>query len=148
VTFHWAARAIDLWLAAVGGLRFLWQRVPGDLLGYMVMRGSGIGQPNRIVQLDDVTALVVEDARVGRYFDSGWMAISAQTVGRYVFCRQTIDRRTLIHESEHIRQWRRFGPVYLPLYFGSSLVALLRGRHPYDDNVFEIAARRRAERET
>jgi hypothetical protein len=145
VTFHWAARAIDLWLAAPRVIRLVWQLLPGDLLGYMVMRCSGIRRPSRVVTLDDVTALVVEDPRVGRYLDSGWMAIHAQAVGRYVFCRQTIDRRTLVHESEHIRQWRRFGPVYLPLYFGSSLLAIVRRRHPYDDNIFEIAARRRAE---
>jgi hypothetical protein len=148
VTFHWAARTIDLWLAALGGVRLAWARIPGDLLGYMVMRCSGIRRPSRVVRMDDVTALVVEDHRVGRYLDSGWMAIYAQTLGRYVFCRQAIDRRTLAHESEHIRQWRRFGPVYLALYFGSCALALARGRHPYDDNVFEVAARRRAERET
>jgi hypothetical protein len=139
---------MDFWLSAVRWLRLAWQKVPGDLLGLTVMRASGIHRPTRVVTLDDVTAVVVEDPRVGRYLDSGWMAIHAQTVGRYVFCRVPLDERTLVHESEHIRQWRRWGPLYLPLYFGSSGLALLRGRHPYDDNWFEVAARRRVDRES
>jgi hypothetical protein len=119
---------MDFWLSAVRWLRLAWQKVPGDLLGLTVMRASGIHRPTRVVTLDDVTAVVVEDPRVGR--------------------RVPLDERTLVHESEHIRQWRRWGPLYLPLYFGSSGLALLRGRHPYDDNWFEVAARRRVDRES
>jgi len=147
LVFYRASQLIDLWLAALRGLCRAWRTLPGDLLGFMVMRGSGISRPTRVVDAGDVTALVVEDPRIGRYLDTGFMPIHAQAVGRYVFCRVPLDDRTLSHECEHIRQWRRFGPLYLPLYFGSSGLAVLRRRHPYDDNAFERAARR-AERDT
>jgi len=147
LVFYRASQLIDLSLAAIEGFRRLWRTLPGDFLGFTVMRGSGVRRPTRVVEVGDVTALVVEDPRVGRYLDTGFMRIHAQTVGRYVFCRGPLDERILAHECEHIRQWRRFGPLYLPLYFGSSALAVLRGRHAYDDNAFEAAARR-AERDT
>ncbi|MGD0017969.1 MAG: hypothetical protein ABSD62_01830 [Candidatus Limnocylindrales bacterium] len=148
MVFFRASQLIDLWLAAAKGVRWAWRTLPGDLLGFMVMRCSGVSRPNRMSEAGDVTALVVEDPRVGRYLDTGFMPIHAQTVGRYVFCRGPMDERVLAHECEHIRQWRRFGPLYLPLYFGLSLVGVLRGRRPYFDNRFEVAARRRAELDT
>jgi hypothetical protein len=37
----------------------------------------------------------------------------------------------MAHECEHIRQWERLGPLYLPAYFGSSALAFLRGRRSY-----------------
>ena len=143
MTFHWAARTIDAWLAAVRAVRLAWRMLPGDLLGLMVMRGSGIPKPNRTAAEGDVTALLVEDPRVGRYLDTGLMPIYAQTVGRYVFCRVPIDDRILAHEMEHVRQWQRLGPLYLPAYFASSGLALLRGLHPYGANRYEEAARQR-----
>jgi hypothetical protein len=76
------------------------------------------------------------------------MPVRAQTVGRYVFAREILPPEIVAHECEHIRQWERFGPFYLPLYFSSSALVLLRGRRAYWDNAFESAARRRAERET
>ena len=152
--FSWGAALIDAWLAVVGGLTGVagkasraWKALPGDLLGLIVMRGSGIAAPNRTVDAGDVTALVVEDPRVGRYLDLGLIPIHAQTLGRYVFCRGPLDDRTLAHECEHIRQWQRWGPLYLALYFGSSGFAFLSGRHAYRDNRFETAARARADRD-
>jgi hypothetical protein len=44
------------------------------------------------------------------------------------------------HEHVHVRQYERWGPLMLPLYLGSSLVAWLRGQDPYRDNVFEREA--------
>jgi hypothetical protein len=143
VTFHWAARTIDAWLAAVEWLRRTWRILPGDLLGFMVMRGSGVRKPNRTAAEGDVTALLVEDPRVGRYLDTGAMPIYAQTLGRYIFCRGPIDERILAHEMEHVRQWQRLGPLFLPAYFASSGLALVGGRHPYRANRYEEAARRR-----
>jgi hypothetical protein len=68
----------------------------------------------------------------------------AQAVGRYVFCRGHVDDHTLAHEAEHIRQWRRLGPLYLPIYLGASMWR--RARRGEFDNFMEAAARRRAER--
>ncbi len=49
------------------------------------------------------------------------------------------------HEQVHVRQYERWGPLFLPAYALASLVALGRGRHAYVDNVFEVEARRVAE---
>ena len=48
------------------------------------------------------------------------------------------------HEHVHVRQYERWGVLFFPLYLGSSLVQLLRGRDPYRDNCFEREAYRRA----
>ncbi len=158
MVFHWAAAILDFWLASWRGarawlgrparVRRLWRALPGDLLGILVMRGCGIARPTREVESGDVTAVLVEDPRVGRWFDTQLMPVTAQTLGRYVFARGRIPADILAHECEHIRQWERFGPFYLAMYFGSSALALLRGREAYWANHFEAAARSRAVRET
>ena len=48
------------------------------------------------------------------------------------------------HEQVHVRQYERWGVLLFPLYLGSSLVQLARGRDPYRDNCFEREAYRRA----
>lgn len=52
-----------------------------------------------------------------------------------------IPERVLDHEMVHVRQYERWGPLFLPMYGISSLVSLLRGRHFYRDNHFELQAR-------
>jgi hypothetical protein len=153
--FHWAAIIVDAWLAvvrgarsAVGGrtpVRGLWRTLPGDLLGLVVMRGCGVHGPTRMVEAGDVTAILVEDPRIGRWFDTHVMPIRAQTLGRYVLSRGPVPADILAHECEHIRQWERYGPFYLALYAGASAAAVLRRKQPYWDNHFEAAARRRAD---
>jgi hypothetical protein len=51
------------------------------------------------------------------------------------------------HEHEHVAQYERWGPFFLPAYFAGSLAALVRGGHPYRDNPFEVAARAAEHRE-
>ena len=95
----------------------------------------------------DVSAVLIEDHRVRLWFRAQLIPVRAQTLGHYVFACEPVPAGIIAHECEHIRQWGRFGPFYLPLYFGSSALALLRGRRPYWDNAFESAARARAERD-
>jgi hypothetical protein len=161
VGFRYAALVMDVWLgvvhwlhrfyhdrdAARTALREAWRALPGDALGMAVMRGCGVEAPTRIVQSGDVTAVMVEDPRVERWFRAHPMPVQAQTLGRYILARGPVPPDILAHEVEHIRQWSRFGPLYLPAYFGSSAAAWLQGRRFYWDNAFEAAARRRAELE-
>ena len=44
------------------------------------------------------------------------------------------------HERVHVCQYERWGILFVPLYFGSSIVQLLSGRDPYLDNRFEREA--------
>ena len=55
-----------------------------------------------------------------------------------------VDRAALsaarAHEQVHVRQYERWGPLFVPAYLLSSLVQLVRGRRPYLDNRFEREA--------
>jgi len=44
------------------------------------------------------------------------------------------------HEHVHVRQYERWGPLFLPAYLLNSLWQWLKGRRPYRDNVFEREA--------
>jgi hypothetical protein len=44
------------------------------------------------------------------------------------------------HEQVHVRQYERWGPLFVPAYLLSSLLQLVRGRRPYLDNRFEREA--------
>lgn len=44
------------------------------------------------------------------------------------------------HEQVHVRQYEKWGLFFFPLYLGSSLLQLARGRDPYRDNCFEVEA--------
>lgn len=50
---------------------------------------------------------------------------------------------TRVHERVHVRQYERWGPLFIPLYLLASLALLLRGRDPYRQNPFEREAFRR-----
>ena len=44
------------------------------------------------------------------------------------------------HERVHVRQYERWGLLFVPLYLADSLWQALQGRHPYRDNRFERPA--------
>ena len=44
------------------------------------------------------------------------------------------------HEMVHVRQYERWGPVFIPAYLLCSLVLLMRGRDAYRENPFEREA--------
>jgi hypothetical protein len=47
---------------------------------------------------------------------------------------------TRAHERVHVRQYERWGPLFLPAYGIASIVAVARGRPAYRGNAFEIEA--------
>ena len=63
---------------------------------------------------------------------------TAMTLGYVILSAEPVAGSLLIHEREHIRQSRRWGPLFIPAYL---LLAIAYGynRHP-----FEIAARHAA----
>jgi hypothetical protein len=69
------------------------------------------------------------------------LAFSAMTLGHVILA---VDRAALAqlrqHEHVHVRQYERWGPLFVPAYLLSSLVQLLRGRDPYRENHFERQA--------
>lgn len=48
--------------------------------------------------------------------------------------------RTRRHERVHVRQYERWGVLFVPAYLTFSLGLLIRGRDPYRDNPFEREA--------
>ncbi|MBX3425406.1 MAG: hypothetical protein KF688_06980 [Pirellulales bacterium] len=44
------------------------------------------------------------------------------------------------HELVHVRQYERWGPLFVPAYFACSAWIWLRGGDPYHDNPFEREA--------
>ena len=96
---HWLARSFHDRDAAQAAIRDAWRGLPGDALGMAVMRGCGIEAPTRIGQSGGVTAVMVEDPRVERWFRAHLMPVQAQTLGRYILARGLGAERTAIPES-------------------------------------------------
>ena len=44
------------------------------------------------------------------------------------------------HEWVHVRQYERWGPLFLPAYLLSSALLWIAGRNPYWENPFEVEA--------
>lgn len=66
---------------------------------------------------------------------------SALTLGHVVIaCDAAALRLTRAHERVHVRQYERWGPLFLPAYFAASLWAAASGKHCYLDNWFEREA--------
>ena len=79
-------------------------------------------------------------ARVARILPGSYRFV-AITFGHVIL---GIDHRLLAevrcHEHVHVRQYEKWGPLFVPLYLGSSLVQFVRGRDPYRHNCFEREA--------
>lgn len=73
------------------------------------------------------------------------MHFEAITLGHVVLGRtEAVLSCMRAHERVHVRQYERWGVLFFPLYAGSSLWQLLRGRDPYRHNCFEREAFRAA----
>lgn len=65
----------------------------------------------------------------------------AITIGHVVLgCTELALDVTRTHERVHVKQYERWGPLFIPAYFIASLVAWCRGGDAYRDNVFEREA--------
>ena len=65
----------------------------------------------------------------------------ALTLGHVVLGRTEADlERTRAHERVHVRQYERWGPLFIPAYLSSSAWAAFRGRGAYRGNGFEREA--------
>lgn len=66
---------------------------------------------------------------------------AAMTLGHVVIgCSAGELNRTRAHERVHVRQYERWGPLFLPAYVAFSVAAQLRGEDPYMGNRFEREA--------
>jgi hypothetical protein len=66
---------------------------------------------------------------------------SAMTLGHVVLGRDAaLLELTRGHERVHVRQCERWGPFFIPAYLIASVLVMLRGGRPYEDNPFEREA--------
>ncbi len=62
---------------------------------------------------------------------------AAITLGHVVWgCDQACLDRCRDHERVHVRQYERWGPLFIPLYLAASAIAHVHGLDPYRDNPF------------
>lgn len=65
----------------------------------------------------------------------------AMTLGHVILgCDEHALDVTRAHELVHVRQYERWGPVFIPAYLLSSAYLWFRGCDPYLDNPFEVEA--------
>jgi hypothetical protein len=66
---------------------------------------------------------------------------AAMTLGHVILgCDATCLEISRDHEHVHVRQYERWGPLFIPAYFAASLYIYLRGGDAYLDNPFEREA--------
>lgn len=120
-------------------LRYLWA-LPNTLLGLgLGLIALALGGRARIVGgVLEIHGGLAARALAPRAGKRGFCAI---TFGHVVL---GLNRKTLAsvrrHERVHVRQYERWGPLFLPAYAASSAWQLLRGRRAYRDNAFEREA--------
>ena len=82
--------------------------------------------------------LVTRFLRHGTFLRGG---AAAMTLGHVVLgVNQRALDETRDHERVHVRQVERWGPAFIPAYLLASVIAWMRGQHPYLDNYFEREA--------
>lgn len=88
---------------------------------------------------------VVEVTLPGR--GRGRSSFAALTLGHVVLAASPADQARLrAHERAHVAQYEAWGPLLLLAYPAESLLQFFCGRRPYEDNRFELQARRHADR--
>lgn len=126
-------------------MRYLWAS-PTTAVGVVVLAAGSWRMQARVVD-GVLEAHGPALAWMLRHFTGVRGGAAAMTLGHIVIGRddQSLDS-TRVHERAHVRQCEVWGPLFIPTYLASSLVAWLRGRDLYFDNRFEVEAFR-AERE-
>lgn len=117
---------------------------PGSLVGLSaallaVCRGGKCGIVDGVLEVHGggVTRLISR-------FSAKGSPIRAITLGHVVVgtTQDELDR-TRIHERVHVRQYERWGPLFIPAYlFASFWIWARKSGHPYLDNPFEVEAYR------
>ena len=121
-------------------LLYLWAS-PATLLGLLPLPLVWIqGGRARVIR----GAIEIQGGWVTRWLKRGlpWVGGgAAMTLGHVIWGR---DEECLSscrdHEHVHVRQYERWGPLFIPAYLLASLIAWYRGYHPYLDNPFEREA--------
>lgn len=121
-------------------LLYLWV-APASTLGLMPVP-LALFQGGKIKVIDGV--LEAHGGIITRLLQRGlpWVGPGAAvTLGHVVWgCDQSCLDMTREHERIHVRQYERWGPLFIPLYLTASAIAAWKGLDPYRDNPFEREA--------
>jgi hypothetical protein len=78
---------------------------------------------------------------LGRWIGRSRFPFGAVTIGHVVLgLDHGLLERVRAHEQVHVQQYERWGLLFVPAYLIASAMALMRGGHFYQDNVFEREA--------
>lgn len=121
-------------------LRYLWA-APASAIGFALAL-AGVAAGGRISLHEGVVeaegTLLAWGLEHLTLLDGGAAAI---TFGHVVLARDASALHwTRAHERVHVRQYERWGALFIPLYVAASLWAMARGLDPYSDNPFEREA--------
>jgi hypothetical protein len=121
-------------------IRYLWA-LPATAVGLVVVLIAWLSG-GRAKIVDGV--IEVEGGLVTAFMRRGFLGFtpaSARTIGHVIL---GLDQANLdscrIHERTHVRQFERWGILFLAAYLASSWSARRRGLDPYYDNRFEREA--------
>jgi hypothetical protein len=120
---------------------YLWAGA-GSLLGLIAILAARVGtKPSLRRNAGTLEAHGGALATVLGWLGAGRLRIEAIALGHVILARDaaSLDRYR-DHERVHVRQWVRWGPLFVVAYPLASLWAWLRGRDPYRDNRFEREA--------
>ncbi|MHC4994686.1 MAG: hypothetical protein ACYTGQ_06480 [Planctomycetota bacterium] len=121
-------------------LRYIWAS-PNTLLGLLFALMARLTGGRASVVTGVVEAYGGVAAPVLRRLPFVRGGAAAITFGHVVLAQTQTDLdRTRPHERVHVRQYERWGPLFLPAYLISSLIAATRGLDPYLNNAFEEEA--------
>ena len=123
-------------------LRYLWA-APATLVGLSLVPLALLqGGRARVVR----GVVEVHGGVITRLLRRGlpWVGPGAAcTLGHVVWgCDQTCLDMNREHERVHVRQYEKWGPLFIPLYLAASVIAWRKGLDPYLDNPFEVEAYR------
>ena len=123
----------------MGAVRYLWA-LPATCVGlFFALLAICAGATVRVVD----GAVEVAGGRIPGFIARlpSWARFGAITFGHVIIgTGHGVLERARAHEHVHVRQYERWGVLFFPLYAGSSLVQLLKGRDPYWNNCFEREA--------
>lgn len=114
---------------------------PASLLGLLVVAGTIVagGHVRRIDGVIESWGGLATWLLRRIPFVAGGAA--AMTLGHVVIGRSSQDLdRSRAHELVHVRQYEKWGPLFLPLYLLASARLWIQGGDPYRDNPFEREA--------
>lgn len=88
-------------------------------------------------------AVEIHGPRVAAALERLWLPALAITLGHCVLGQSPEAlESTRAHERVHVRQYERWGPLFIPAYLAAWAVLSCAGRDGYRDNPFEIEAYR------